>query len=58
MQAHPFSVELGAGLTRSALLGAQEMLQIKVSGQSFGSFFIHFLGSGYWHRSGDGKMLA
>ncbi len=29
MQAHPFRVELGAGLTRSAPLGRQELLQIK-----------------------------
>ena len=29
MQAHPFSVEFGAGLTRSAPLGTQELLQIK-----------------------------
>lgn len=29
VQAHPFRVELGAGLTRSAPLGTQELLQIK-----------------------------
>ena len=29
MQAHPFRVEFGVGLTRSAPLGAQELLQIK-----------------------------
>jgi hypothetical protein len=29
VQAHPFSVEFGAGLTRSAPLGRQELLQIK-----------------------------
>jgi hypothetical protein len=29
VQAYPFRVEFGAGLTRSAPLGAQELLQIK-----------------------------
>jgi hypothetical protein len=29
VQAHPLRVEFGAGLTRSAPLGAQELLQLK-----------------------------